>query len=213
MRMQALEPRKLVVEFWARLRVAVWQVDATHQDARNRSFYVTGLGIFRITGQCRACHDGRVPACEDGHAVPSPLTSPDRVITSEPDCRGRKFPIGTLELLQAYDVGPRILEPLQQVGKTAVDIVDVEGGNFHQVPGGQLDRTRSSAPVLPLSTQHPHGRGAQVRTTKGGATHCWDNAGVCRVARGKAVATLRVLASGARAASLGTAVRLPPDAL
>jgi len=45
-----------------------------------------------------------------------------------------KFHVGRLELLQAGDVGPRRLEPLQQVRQPPVHVVDVEGRDLHAVP-------------------------------------------------------------------------------
>jgi hypothetical protein len=44
----------------------------------------------------------------------------------------RKLCIGAFELLQAGDVWPGGLEPVEQVGQAAVDVVDVEGGDLHR---------------------------------------------------------------------------------
>jgi hypothetical protein len=43
----------------------------------------------------------------------------------------RKVTAGRLQLLQADDIRPRILEPGQKVREALVDVVDVVGRDFH----------------------------------------------------------------------------------
>jgi hypothetical protein len=48
-----------------------------------------------------------------------------------PDRRGREFPIGRFEFLQANDVGLGATQPRQQAGQPSIDVVDVESRDFH----------------------------------------------------------------------------------
>ena len=50
MRLQAPEPRQLVVEFGPRLRIAVGQVDAADEDAADGGLDVARLIVLRIAG-------------------------------------------------------------------------------------------------------------------------------------------------------------------
>src|SRR5262249_22289627 len=73
-----------------------------------------------------------------------PLAAPDRAVARLLDGRARKFGILGLELLQADDVGLRRRQPVEQVGKPLVDVVDVEGRDFHPV------RLRGEGPARAL---------------------------------------------------------------
>jgi hypothetical protein len=53
------------------------------------------------------------------------------VISGLLDCIDWKLCVGAFEFLQANDVRLRSLEPVQQIGQAAVDVVDVEGRNLH----------------------------------------------------------------------------------
>jgi hypothetical protein len=132
--MQALEPGKLVVELRAGLRVAVRQVDASDEDAIDRRFDVAALRVVGVARQRHAGQNRLAAAREDGDSVPGLLPPPYRVIARLADGIGGKFRVGGFELLQAGDVGPRRLEPLQQVRQPPLDVVDVEGRNLHAAP-------------------------------------------------------------------------------
>ena len=58
------------------------------------------------------------------------------MITGPLDRCAREFIVGTFEFLQADDVWLGSPEPLHEIGEAAIDIVDVEGGNFHRHSGG-----------------------------------------------------------------------------
>ena len=57
MRREAFESFELVLEFRARLRIAVRQVNAANQDAVDGRFDVATLRIVRIAGEGVACED------------------------------------------------------------------------------------------------------------------------------------------------------------
>jgi hypothetical protein len=57
MHRQAFEPFELVVKFWARLRIAVRQVNAANQNAVDGRFDVATLRIVRIAGEGVARED------------------------------------------------------------------------------------------------------------------------------------------------------------
>src|SRR3954469_8941891 len=131
MSLQALEPSELVVELRAGLRIAVGQVDAADEHTIDRRFDVAALRVAGVARQSRARQDGFLAARENGDAVPGFLPAPHRAIARLAERIDGKFRVGGLELLQAGDVGPRRLEPLQQVRQPPVHVVDVEGRDLH----------------------------------------------------------------------------------
>lgn len=133
MNRQAFEPGKLVVELWSRLRIAVGEIDATDENAGNRGFDVAGVRVVAVTWQLHAGHDGFGAAREDSHTVPGLLTPPNRLISGVADGFGLEFAVGAFQLLQANDIRRGAVQPLQEVGQPAIDVVDVEGGDFHRV--------------------------------------------------------------------------------
>ena len=149
--LQAPEPGQLVVEFRPGLRIAVGQIDAADQDAADGGLDVARLIILRIAGQGGPRHDRLRSPRQDGDAVPGPLPAPHGVISGPPDRIGRKLRVGAFEFLQADDVGLRALEPVQQVGQAAVDVVDVEGRDLHpgRVKPGALARRDPSPTRTP----------------------------------------------------------------
>ena len=67
------------------------------------------MGIARISGETTA---GLVRLCvprQDGDAVPASLAMPDRAIARVPDRGFRKFLMRRFQLLQADDIGRRLL--------------------------------------------------------------------------------------------------------
>jgi hypothetical protein len=65
--------------------------------------------------------------------------SPNDGTADDPFDACRKLGIGTFQFLKADDVGLGGLQPCEQIGQTAVDVVDIEGHDFHA--GRLLDRT------------------------------------------------------------------------
>ncbi len=101
---QAFEPFQLIVKFWTRLGIAIWQVDASDQNAVHCRFNVTALCVLRVTGQLRAGHDWLHSACKDGDTVPRAFTLPDRAIASLFQGPLWKAGVSRFEFLQANNV-------------------------------------------------------------------------------------------------------------
>src|SRR6266568_3112897 len=130
--MQPLEPGKLVIKFRTRLRIAVRQIDAADENPLDRRFNVARLHVVIVPRQCCPRDDRRTIARQDRDSVPGFLTAPYRIIACTLDRRGGEILVGTLQFLQADDVRSGGLEPMQQVWKALVDIVYVEGRDFHR---------------------------------------------------------------------------------
>jgi hypothetical protein len=58
----------------------------------------------------------------------------DRSPFQTPDCIDGEVAVRAFQLLEAHDVWPGGGEPSQQVGKAAIDIIDVEGSDPHGGP-------------------------------------------------------------------------------
>lgn len=78
---EGVEPGQLVVELWAGIGIAVGQVQATDQHAVHRRLDVAGLALIGIGRQGGASENRRHAARQDRHAIPGPLTFPNRAIT------------------------------------------------------------------------------------------------------------------------------------
>src|SRR5688572_22191894 len=64
---------------------------------------------------------------EDGDTVMRALAVPKRAVARVLEHARRTFLVGSLDLLEADNVGARLLEPLEQPRKAAIDAVDVVG--------------------------------------------------------------------------------------
>jgi hypothetical protein len=67
---------------------------------------------------------------KDGDAVPAALALPDGAVPGIAEGARRKGSLRGLELLQADHVRARLRQPREQVRQSAIDVVDVEGGNL-----------------------------------------------------------------------------------
>src|SRR2546430_14513799 len=93
---------------------------------------------------------GDVPdagARQDRHTVPLPGPVVHGVVTERLEGQLRERVVGELGLLQAQDVGMRVLEPLLDAGEAGFQRVDVPGGEAHSV----LEPTRRGPPRSPGS--------------------------------------------------------------
>jgi hypothetical protein len=88
------------------------------------------LTIGGVAWQFRA-DQYRRPSREDRNAVPALLAAPYRMIVRLPDCLRRKVGVRSLQFLKADNVGFRFAKPVKQIRQAAVDVVDVETGDFH----------------------------------------------------------------------------------
>jgi len=59
---------------------------------------------------------------------------PDRFVPESPKGIHGKSLLLCLELLEAHHIRFRFRQPSQEVVEPLIDIVNVEGGDFHQVP-------------------------------------------------------------------------------
>jgi hypothetical protein len=89
------------------------------------------LRIGLITRQHCVSDDRLSRARKDGNAVPGLLPAPHGVVTGFLDYHGREFRVCRLHLLKAGHVGARVAQPRQEIFEPLVDVVDVEGGDFH----------------------------------------------------------------------------------
>jgi len=133
------EPCELVVEFRARLRIAVRQIEAADDDAIDGGFDVARLFVVAVPGQLVADRHRIGVARQDGDAVPAFLSAPHRAIAGLVDGFDRKILIGRFQLLQGHDIGLCLPQPSQQVRQAPVDIVDVERCDFHGHSGVQQE--------------------------------------------------------------------------
>src|ERR1700722_7650022 len=135
---QALKPGQLVIEFRSRLRIPIREVDGSDQDSLNRRFNVASLPIFRIMPfrisrqACAGLHANLVSR-ENGPAVPGALALPDCFVPESPKGLHGKGSLLCLELLQTHHVRLSFRQPSQQVVEPLIDVVNVEGGDFHRV--------------------------------------------------------------------------------
>lgn len=67
------------------------------------------------------------------YAIPRPLAAPDGAIAGGLDRIDRERALVRLQLLQADDVRLGRCQPRQQARQPLVDVVDVEGRNFHVI--------------------------------------------------------------------------------
>jgi hypothetical protein len=133
---QPLRPSELVVEFRARLRIAVRSVEACDEDAVDSGFEIARLDIGWVAREFRPRKDGLGAASENGDAVPRFLPPPNRAIAGGLDGASRKIRIGRFQLLQTDDVRRFLAQPMQQIGEPLIDVVDVVGRDLHG--GGAL---------------------------------------------------------------------------
>ncbi len=142
---QPIEPGQLVVEFRAGLRIAVGQIDRGDEDAADGRFDVAALPVARIARQLHAGQDRLGIARQDGDTVPGALAAMHGEVAGALD-RGRgKRLVRGLQFLQAHDIRLGCLQPLQQEGKAPLDVIDVEGGDFH----GPLFLGQGNPPGVP----------------------------------------------------------------
>ena len=129
---EAFEPFQLIFEFRARLGIAVWQINTADENSIHRGFDVTALVVAWIARQRIASQDRLGIARQDGDPIPCLLPFPDCSVAGIAQHIGWKGFVRRLQFLKAHHIGAGRLQPLQQVRQAAVDVVDVEGGDFHR---------------------------------------------------------------------------------
>jgi hypothetical protein len=96
------------------------------------------LLIGVVAWQLQAGQYGR-PTREDRYAIPAFLATPYCMIPRLPDRFRRKVDIRRLEFLKANNVAFCSAKPVKEVRQTAIDVVDIEAGEFI----GDFDRSVS----------------------------------------------------------------------
>lgn len=130
--LEALEPAKLVVEFWPGRRVAVRKIEASDDYAIHCSLDVTNLIAVRVPGQDTAHLDRLTIARQDRHPIPGFLPTPHRTIARFLDRSSRKLFIRRLKFLQADDIGGGLLQPSQEDVEPPIDAIDLVGSELQR---------------------------------------------------------------------------------
>src|SRR5262249_7687210 len=128
---EAAQPGELVIEFRTRLWISIWCVDGRYDHPLYRRFDVTTFCVADIPGQPRTRQDWCGAAREDCDAIPALLSPPDSLVARAAYRVRRKLRVRRLELLQADYVRFSNTDPIKKIGEALVDVVDVEGRNFH----------------------------------------------------------------------------------
>ncbi len=147
MRLQAAEPRQLVVELRTRLGIAVRQIDAPYKQSLDCRFDISRLVVGRIARRGGSRDNGFSIACENGNTVPGLLPAPNRMIAGLRDRPRREFRVRAFQLLQAGDIGPCRFQPVEKVGQPPIDIVDVESRDLHLTGRNVSPETNMRTPL------------------------------------------------------------------
>ena len=134
MGLEPAHPGELVGELVGADRVAVGQVEAADADDaggdRDHRFDVAGLGVVGVAGQ--AAGDVLEPVLrQDGDAVEALLTVGGDVVAEALEGGEREALVDRLDLLQADEIGPRLLQPGEERVDAGLDTVDVPGHELH----------------------------------------------------------------------------------
>ena len=111
---EPLQPPELVVELGAGRRVAIRQVQATHQHAVDGRLEKAALIVSGVSRKTAPRLDRLPAARQDCDAIPGLLAMPDRAIAGLLNFLLREAHVRRFQLLQADDVGLRFLHPAQQ---------------------------------------------------------------------------------------------------
>ncbi len=133
---QPLKPAQFVIESRAGRRVAVRQIETSHEDAVDRRLDVAAVAVVGIARKPAPRFDRLSAAGEDRDTVPALLAMPDRPIARFTNCRLGKSVLRRLQLLQAGNIRFCFGEPAEQDGQPAVHAIDVESRDLH--PPGAL---------------------------------------------------------------------------
>src|SRR5688572_10151152 len=134
---KTFHPRKFVVELWAGLRIAIWQVDRGNNYALDCTFDVSALSVRRVTRQPSAYQLRRPIFRQNGDAIPLLLAQPNGAIPATGNGFLRKILCEYFQFLQTDNVRLRLLQPNNQSVQAPVDVTDVVRRDFHR--GGSLE--------------------------------------------------------------------------
>jgi hypothetical protein len=122
------------------LRVAVREVDRGDNEAVDLGLEVACLAVELVAGEAAADLDRLLAPGEDRDAVMGALAVPEGAVAGAREDARRTFLVGGLDLLEADDVGARLLQPFEQPRQAAVDAVDVIGRDLQSAsaPAGAV---------------------------------------------------------------------------
>jgi hypothetical protein len=129
--LQPFEPAQLVIEFRARRRIAVRQIETSDDQAIDFRFDIAAVRIIGIARQTAADQRRLAGSLQDRYPVPGFFAMPDGAIAGIADRCRREFLVRRLQLLQARDIRRGVLEPIKQIGEASVDAVDVVRRDAH----------------------------------------------------------------------------------
>src|SRR6185437_2005061 len=130
MRLEPRHPAKLVGEFLGIDGIAVGQIERADTQVAERRLEVARLLVAGIAGQADQ-HVARRHLRQQRDAVIGALTDRLGVVAEALQLQGREIRCRALGLLQADDVGLRLLEPGEQDRQPDLDRIDVDGDDLH----------------------------------------------------------------------------------
>src|ERR1700674_669615 len=98
------EPRELVVKLGPRLRVAVWQIQATDDNPECSRFEIAAMVIRRIARKSAATFNRVRALGKNRYAVPRALAMPYCAVTCIANFRDGEARVERLEFLEAHDL-------------------------------------------------------------------------------------------------------------
>ena len=131
------------------MRIAVRQIDARNPDllailGADIGLDIAAVLVFRFAIQAALDFFRYLVARQYGDAVEALLPVPDRAIADFLELVGGEALVLGLDFLQAGDIRPRFVKPLQQARQACLDAVDIETGDFHlDGKAGAATTTRS----------------------------------------------------------------------
>src|SRR5207248_3016889 len=129
---QPFEPRKLVSEVGTSDGIAVGKIDRRDDNAFGGRFQIAALAIRRVARQSASNFVRLFSSRQNRDAMVCALAMPDGSKAGVCDRTRRKFGVIGFELLQAYDVGARFVQPFEQTRQAPIDAVHVVSCDLHR---------------------------------------------------------------------------------
>src|SRR6185437_175524 len=150
MRLEPRHPAELVGEFLGIDGIAVGQIERADTQVAERRLEIARL---LVAGIARQAHQqvARRLLRQQRHAVIGALPDCLGVVAQALQLQRREIRGRAFGLLQADDVGLRLLEPGEQDRQPDLDRIDVEGGDLHRraFRGSDMKKARRGGPCQP----------------------------------------------------------------
>jgi hypothetical protein len=130
-------------------------VQAADQNPCNCSFNVAALSIRWIAWPRTARHDGIRSASQDCDPVPTALALPHSPVPDIAQGSFGEVRLARLQFLQTNHVRLGLVQPIQQMRKPPVDVVDIEGGDLQRHPPGDGWSRYSKQPATRRTIDRP----------------------------------------------------------